>query len=137
MQGVENPQDKHFPEDWIGSTTSAVNKGIEHLTEEGLAKVNIQGETITLKTLCEKEPISMLGPNHFKKYGANTQFLVKFLDSAIRLHIQCHPTIKPMYQRLVAAGKPKKVAIVACMRKQLVILNTMVKNGTYWDENMA
>ncbi len=51
--------------------------------------------------------------------------------------IQCHPTIKPMYQKLVAAGKPKKVAIVACMRKQLIILNTMVKNGTYWDENMA
>lgn len=51
--------------------------------------------------------------------------------------IQCHPTIKPMYQRLVAAGKPKKVAIVACMRKQLIILNTMVKNGTYWNENMA
>jgi len=51
--------------------------------------------------------------------------------------IQCHPTIKPMYQKLVAAGKPKKVAIVACMRKQLNILNTMVKNGTYWNENMA
>ena len=51
--------------------------------------------------------------------------------------IQCHPTIKPMYQRLVAAGKPKKVAIVACMRKQLIILNTMVRNGTMWDENMA
>ncbi len=40
--------------------------------------------------------------------------------------IQCHPKLKPMYQRLVAAGKPKKVAIVACMRKQLIILNTMV-----------
>ncbi len=51
--------------------------------------------------------------------------------------IQCHPTIKPMYQKLLAAGKPKKVAIVACMRKQLVILNTMVRNGTYWDENMV
>ena len=51
--------------------------------------------------------------------------------------IQCHPKIKPMYERLVAAGKPKKVAIVACMRKQLTILNTMVRNGTYWDENMA
>ena len=50
--------------------------------------------------------------------------------------IQCHPKLKPMYQRLVAAGKPKKVAIVACMRKQLVILNTMLKNGTYWDEKM-
>lgn len=51
--------------------------------------------------------------------------------------IQCHPKLKPMYERMVAAGKPKKVALVACMRKQLIILNTMVKNGTYWDENMA
>jgi transposase len=51
--------------------------------------------------------------------------------------IQCHPKLKPMYQRLVARGKPKKVAIVACMRKQLVILNTMVKNGTMWDEYMT
>lgn len=51
--------------------------------------------------------------------------------------IQCHPRLKPLYERLVAAGKPKKVAIVACMRKQLIILNTMVKNGTAWDPNMA
>ena len=51
--------------------------------------------------------------------------------------IQCHPKLKPMYERLVASGKPKKVALVACMRKQLTILNTMVKNNTYWDENMA
>ncbi|GJM05210.1 MAG: IS110 family transposase [marine bacterium B5-7] len=51
--------------------------------------------------------------------------------------IQCHPKLKPMYERLVAAGKPKKVALVACMRKQLIILNTMVKNNTYWDEKMA
>ena len=51
--------------------------------------------------------------------------------------IQCHPTIKPMYQKMVAAGKPKKVAIVACMRKQLCILNTMVKNNTHWQDNYA
>ena len=51
--------------------------------------------------------------------------------------IQCHPKLKPMYQRLVTAGKPKKVAIVACMRKQLVIMNTMLKNGTMWNDNMA
>lgn len=50
--------------------------------------------------------------------------------------IQCHPKLKPMYEQLVAAGKPKKVAIIACMRKQLIILNTMVRNGTMWDENM-
>jgi len=51
--------------------------------------------------------------------------------------IQCHPKLKPMYERMVAAGKPKKLAIVACMRKQLVILNTMVRNGTEWDPNMV
>ena len=51
--------------------------------------------------------------------------------------IQYHPKLKPMYERMIAAGKPKKVAIVACMRKQLIIiLNTMVKNGTHWDEKM-
>ena len=48
--------------------------------------------------------------------------------------IQCHPTIKPMYERLIQAGKPKKVALVACMRKQITILNAMIKNDTYWDE---
>jgi transposase len=51
--------------------------------------------------------------------------------------IQCHPKLKPMYEKMVAAGKPKKVALVACMRKQLIILNTMMKNGTHWDPDMA
>ena len=40
-------------------------------------------------------------------------------------------------QRFLAAGKPKKVAQVACMRKQLTILNAMMKNGTHWDEKLA
>jgi len=93
MEGHENPSDTHFPEDWIGSTTCAVNKGREHFTEEGLSKVKMAGESMTLKSLCEKEPEALLGAQHFEKYGGNTQFLLKFLDSAIRLHIQCHPTI--------------------------------------------
>ncbi len=42
--------------------------------------------------------------------------------------------IKAFYQRLLLAGKPKKVAITACMRKLLTILNTMVKNKTKWQE---
>lgn len=45
----------------------------------------------------------------------------------------CHnPIIKTFYQRLIAAGKPAKVALTACMRKLLVILNTMVANNTPW-----
>jgi len=37
------------------------------------------------------------------------------------------------YQRLLEAGKPKKVAIIACLRKMIVILNSMVRNGTVSD----
>lgn len=59
------------------------------------------------------------------------------LFMSIMSGIQYHPQLKPMYERLVKAGKPKKVAMIACMRKQLTILNTMVKNGTYWDESFA
>jgi transposase len=43
-----------------------------------------------------------------------------------------NPVLREFYQRLVNAGKPKKVAIVACMRKLLTILNAMIKNMTYW-----
>ena len=43
-----------------------------------------------------------------------------------------NPLIATFYQRLVKNGKPKKLAIVACMRKLLCILNAMVKNQTPW-----
>ena len=46
--------------------------------------------------------------------------------------IRCNPVIRTFYQRLVANGKVKKVAITACMRKILVILNTMLKTGQAW-----
>ena len=47
-----------------------------------------------------------------------------------------NPTIARFYQRLLAAGKPKKLALVACMRKLLTILNAMVRSGKPWDESL-
>src|ERR1019366_1973621 len=44
-----------------------------------------------------------------------------------------NPPIKAFYQRLLAAGKLPKVALVACMRKLLTTLNAMVKTNTPWD----
>lgn len=44
--------------------------------------------------------------------------------------------IKRFYERLLVAGKPKKVALVACMRKLLTILNAMVKSKKPWDESL-
>lgn len=45
---------------------------------------------------------------------------------------QCNPVIKAFYKKLVAKGKQKKVALTACMRKFITILNTMIKNKTEW-----
>jgi transposase len=44
--------------------------------------------------------------------------------------------IRAFYQRLVNAGKPKKLALVAAMRKLLTILNAMAKSGKSWDESL-
>lgn len=43
-----------------------------------------------------------------------------------------NPAIRALYQRLLLAGKVKKIAIVACMRKLLTILNAMVRDGSVW-----
>ena len=51
--------------------------------------------------------------------------------------IQCNPVFKRFYEHLKAQGKLPKVAIIACMRKLIVVLNTMLKNETRWGENMA
>lgn len=45
-----------------------------------------------------------------------------------------NPVIKAFYTHLVAAGKPKKVALVACMRKLLTILNAMLRKNEEWNE---
>jgi len=51
--------------------------------------------------------------------------------------IRCNPVIRSMYERLRSAGKPAKVAIVACMRKLLVMLNAMLRSGTPWMRQAA
>jgi transposase len=43
-----------------------------------------------------------------------------------------NPAIRAFYQRLRATGKPPKVALTACMRKLLIILNAMVRSNTNW-----
>jgi transposase len=43
-----------------------------------------------------------------------------------------NPVVREFYERLLAAGKPKKVALVACMHKLLLILNAVLKQRTPW-----
>lgn len=46
--------------------------------------------------------------------------------------VRSNPIIKAFYERLIARGKPHKVAMVACMRKMLTILNAMTRSNTHW-----
>jgi transposase len=46
--------------------------------------------------------------------------------------IRCNPVIRAFFERLSTAGKPRKVALVACMRKLLTILNAMMRRRVGW-----
>jgi transposase len=47
---------------------------------------------------------------------------------------QKNPVIHRYYVKLITKGKPKKLALVACMRKLLTILNDMVRREAHWDQ---
>jgi transposase len=57
------------------------------------------------------------------------------LYMATLVAVRFNPVLRAFYEPLVNAGKPKKVAFVAAMRKLLTILNAMVKSGKSWDES--
>ena len=50
---------------------------------------------------------------------------------------RCNPVFQEFYGRLIAAGKPKKVALTACMRKLLAVLNSMLRHRTRWQQQHA
>jgi transposase len=50
---------------------------------------------------------------------------------------RCNPAIKQMFDRLIAKGKPFKVAMTACMRKLLTTLNSILKSKKPWEDRLA
>ncbi len=51
--------------------------------------------------------------------------------------IQFNPPIRAFYQRLIKKGKVRRVALIACMRKLLTMINAMLRNNSKWDPNYA
>ncbi len=68
-------------------------------------------------------------------FGGRAQ-VRRSLYMATLVAIRFNPVIRNFYDRLVLAGKPKKIALVACMRKLLTILNAMVRTGKPWDDSL-
>jgi transposase len=65
-------------------------------------------------------------------WGGRSQVRCK-LYMATLAAIRSNPVIKSFYQRLLAKNKPKQVAVVACMRKLLTIINVMVRDSKPWN----
>lgn len=91
LAGAAAPADSHFPEDWLASTTRAVNAGREQLTE-GPSPVRVGHEDASFPDLLARDPEYFLGAAHVARFGASPHLLVKLLDPATRLHFQVHPT---------------------------------------------
>jgi mannose-6-phosphate isomerase len=88
-KGIKNPEDTHYPEEWIASIVEARN--VEHIKHEGLSTVNIDNNILFLKDIIDSNPEKILGEKHFKKYGNTMGFLVKAIDTKSRIQIQVHP----------------------------------------------
>lgn len=97
-----------------------------------------------LGSLTRKEIASLVGVAP-KTYESGTKKLAghifggrfyvrKALYMAALVASRCNQRMKIFYERLVAAGKPKKVALVAVMRKIIVCLNSMIKNNSIYKE---
>ena len=74
---------------------------------------------------------SGLWRGHRSVHGGRTTVRAALYMAAL-VATRHNPLIKAFYQRLLALGKPKKVALVACMRKLLTMLNTMLRTGQRW-----
>ncbi len=119
IEGKENPQDSSFPEDWIGSTVEARNIGREDVSE-GLAMVSIDdGTPVPFRDLVKKDKQYFLGAQGKIERTMDDIPLVKYLDSATRLHFQAHPTRAFAQERLGAPRGKTEAYVILDIRDEV------------------
>lgn len=114
IEGKPDPSDSHFPEDWIGSVVEARNIGREDVVE-GLSMVkDASGHEIPFRDIVREDPSFYLGEIDGAPIQMDALPLVKYLDSATRLHFQAHPTAEFARRRLNSnRGKTEAYVILA------------------------
>ena len=103
---------------------------------------SIIAELPELGSLNRKQVAALVGVAPFNNDSGQTRgrrriwggraHLRSLLYMSVVAGLRCNATIRAFYRHLLAAGKAPKVALVACMRKLLVILNAMLKSGQKW-----
>lgn len=94
LHGETDCQDNEMPEEWVGSMVEAFNAGMEEIPYEGLAAVETESGKEFLRDVVDQEKEFYLGRSIHKDGSWQLSFLLKILDSAIRLPMQAHPTTK-------------------------------------------
>jgi mannose-6-phosphate isomerase len=113
LAGKIKPSDSHYPEDWIGSVTAARNPDSQD-EHEGVSTVRVDGQELRLPDLIGIDPEYFLGAEHVARFGQQPMLLVKFLDAAVRLQLQAHPTAEFAQQYLGAtSGKAEAYYILS------------------------
>ena len=69
--------------------------------------------------------------------GGRARLRKSLYAAALPAAFRWNPALNDLYRRLISAGKPHKLALVACARKLLVFANTVVQRGTPWTKNNA
>jgi mannose-6-phosphate isomerase len=92
----EPGEDDFFPEDWVGSITSANNPGRDD-PDEGLTHL---ADGRLVRDAIVDDPVGWLGKRHVTRFGTSTGLLVKLLDAAERLPVHAHPDRKFARTRL-------------------------------------
>jgi transposase len=109
----------------------------------GPAVVNtLLGDLPELGTMTQKQVAALTGVAPFNRDSGNLRgkrrirggrYTVRtMLFMAVLTSIQHNPVIRCFYHRLVAQGKHKKVALTACIRKMIIMLNAMIRDDKMW-----
>lgn len=117
-------------------------KGVGEITA-----MNVLIDLPELGTLSHKQISSLVGLAPFNKDSGKRKgkraiqggraSVRSALYMAVLSAKKFNPAIKRFYDRLIAKGKTPKVALVACMRKLIIIMNAMIKNETRWEAQYA
>jgi transposase len=107
----------------VGTTTATQVLGYGHswLTERSTRQLTAHAG---LAPAHKQSGTSVHGKSHLAKQG--NRHLRKALYMPTLVAVRYNPVLKAKYQSLVTAGKPKKVALVACMRKMLIIMHAIL-----------
>ena len=135
----EDELDGEFPEDWVGSVTTAANPGRDE-PEAGLSRL---ADGRLLRDAIADDPDAWLGREHVARYGTSTGLLVKLLDAAERLPVHAHPDRAFARGRFGSPfGKTEAWVVIATRRETAdlwVGLRDDVDPGRYrdWIERQA